>query len=237
MKRLGIDESVDYTKPLVDPSMMPLPPKFSPGNQRPRSVSSEKSDDGSGSIRLPPTNTISPSMKALNAHNHSSSTHKDDSCNSSIASDRSPRRQQSKSPDEDAPSDLSNKNSTNHNNTSSNNNNNSSSGKLSSLSALSSMFESIGGGGVAGGDGKNSPNGSTTSTHTNSSNNNNSTHHHHPLAALQKLCDKTDNVPVPGGVNNGSNSRPTSTSSSNAQSSPGIKCISNQIYTGRIKIC
>lgn len=185
LKRLGIDESVDYTKPLVDPSVVPMPPKYSIP-PRSRSVSSDLSEDAAKSHI---SNSSSPALPDT----------KDES-KSPISRTKSPAESDGT---EDNHEPI---NKTTSGGGGSSNNNNSSNKKQnnqSSLSALSSMFESIGGTG----DNSSSKNSSSGGFPSNS---------HHPLAALQKLCDKTENTPQ-GSVN----SRPTSTSSSNPQSSPG----------------
>jgi hypothetical protein len=153
LKRLGIDESLDYTKPLVDSNSA----GESPAQSRPRSNSSEKSSD----------ETAKPVSKA------SSPFVEPKEIKSEIKSEVT-------SPQPDKAGE-------NH-------------GNSSSLNALSSMFQSIGGNQEV------KPLIRTCFQPI----------PHHPLAALQKLCDKTENTPV------STSSRPTSTSSSNAQSSPGV---------------
>ena len=215
LKRLGIDESVDYTKPLVDPSVLPIPPRYP--HSRPRSVSSEKSDDTSKMMMNAPT-TPSPSNSV--GTNPDSIVAKEKIMNE----DKSPRRSL-KSP---ADGDSSGTEDSLPNSAQSEKSGATMMvGKLNSLSALSSMFESIGGGGGGNGSAGSSaagnhdsaksptPSGNSVSSSGGGGGGNFPSNSHHPLAALQKLCDKTENTPAPV------NSRPTSTSSSNPQSSPG----------------
>ena len=136
--------------------MLPMPPRFP--QSRPRSVSSEKSDDLGVKVPISSVPTGTPDSK---------STGDDKSTGADSETEENLKDTKPKS---------------------------------NSLSALSSMFESIGGNHEA-----KPP--TPTSYQQNS---------HHPLAALQQLCDKTENTPQTV-----SSSRPTSTSSSAAQSSPG----------------
>jgi teashirt-like protein len=243
LKRLGIDESVDYTKPLLDTSMLPIPPnKYSPMPPRSRrsSVSSDKSEDAANTIRshsnISKSNSNS-SSPALLPDDNSIKSPLSLTANTKSPSAGSPAN--STDPDNGALSDdnhsekVKNSHRSNQiNNKPNKKHSHNNSRSQSSLSALSSMFESIGGGGGGGGGDNNS------SGKNNSASGGFPSNSHHPLAALQKLCDKTENTPGAGGNGAGgggergsANSRPTSTSSSNPQSSPGTNFTIKQYLT------
>ncbi|EAT40607.1 AAEL007670-PA, partial [Aedes aegypti] len=174
LKRLGIDESVDYTKPLVDPQTMNLLRTYHQQQERSGSESSSISERGSSRVdsltpdkkfdttvdkHEPPKIKIKkeleeddeegPMRPPSKSHEDVSDMEKEMKRRSSVASSPAPSPRLSTA-------------------------------SVPSLGALSSMFDSLTGanssGNVeSGGSGKKSS--------------------AHPLAALQKLCDKTETTP------------------------------------------
>ncbi|XP_021962770.1 protein tiptop isoform X3 [Folsomia candida] len=255
LKRLGIDESVDYTKPLMEHSgLLPLPPsgKYSiPQSRRSRSRSASsdhsisedlthrsKSNSNSSSPALPSNDNDAGSLKSpLSLCNNNVRSNTKSPASDSLGGDHSTDLDGDAISDDNqsehnsitaATNKRKHKAITNKSASSNNNHSKKSRQKQNSLSALSSMFESIGG---SGGGASGSQGGRDGGDHNNSNSKNSSgfpSNSHHPLAALQKLCDKTENSPGNGTAGGGDreggrgsvNSRPTSTSSSNPQSSP-----------------
>ncbi|KYM94255.1 Protein tiptop, partial [Cyphomyrmex costatus] len=153
LKRLGIDESVDYTKPLVDPQTMNLLRSYQQQHQQQHynanaAARRERSGKDGREVLSPRMNP--PTPRPTSQVEQVARSPCRNSTSSPTSSDRSvtPRG----TPDTKA---------------------------SSSLGALSSMFDSLSGGGGGSGSGNNvDSQGRKTSSH--------------PLAALQKLCDKTE---------------------------------------------
>lgn len=195
LKRLGIDESVDYTKPLVDPQTMNLLKNYhSYTYSRPRSGSESSSVSERGSSRIDsltpekkydtsdqatPRNTPDKSTDEVQIKKEDAISDDDDDdeenasikikreCHDDDNEDHNDERELSKPPEKksDVSPRLSPESPSSACSTPTE--------KKSSLGALSSMFDSLTG-----------P----------VKNNNDSTKkgNAHPLAALQKLCDKTE---------------------------------------------
>lgn len=189
LKRLGIDESVDYTKPLILDPPMGTPNSLGGG------------PPSSGSQVIPP-------YPAKRPRSTSSSDKSEETCLTKPQSGCSPALSPARS------TVSSNSLSPPPNN--SNNSQTKDEGSKSSLSALSSMFESIGGsgGGNGGSSGNHSDHMSTGSKSSTGNNTGISQQGHHPLAALQKLCDIKSDVSA-----NANSSRPQSTSSNHSNHS------------------
>ncbi|KYN16405.1 Protein tiptop, partial [Trachymyrmex cornetzi] len=174
LKRLGIDESVDYTKPLVDPQTMNLLRSYQQQHQqqhynanaaarRERSGSEDEEDQSSYNHRRSSLHETPEDGREVLSPRMNPPTPRPTSQVEQVA--RSPCRNSTSSP-------TSSDRSVTPRGTPDTK-------ASSSLGALSSMFDSLSGGGGGTGSGNNvDSQGRKTSSH--------------PLAALQKLCDKTE---------------------------------------------
>ncbi|EDS39200.1 conserved hypothetical protein [Culex quinquefasciatus] len=206
LKRLGIDESVDYTKPLVDPQTMNLLRSYhqqqyvAQFGRRERSGSESSSISERGSSRV---DSLTPEKK-FDTPSHSTPRGTPEKHVASSPAP-SPRLSTASVPLSPAASPISDHHSITSRSTpgavAPAAEGSSKKSVSSSLGALSSMFDSLTGSGNAG-------NAESSGTGKKSS--------AHPLAALQKLCDKTENTP---GAGRGGSSSALLSATPNAQSS------------------
>lgn len=200
LKRLGIDESVDYTKPLILDAPMGTPSSLGGG------------PPSSGSQVIPKYPSQRPrSTSSSDKSEEASATKPQSGCSPALSPARSTVSSNSLSPPPN-----------NSNNNSNNSQAKDDQGSKSSLSALSSMFESIGGSGGGGGGRTGGGDSGNHSDHLSSGSKGSSgqgtgisQQGHHPLAALQKLCDIKADV----STTNANSSRPQSTSSNHSNHS------------------